>query len=158
MLEDAGRIAEIYNHYIENTVITFEENAVTGEMMADRIVKTQEKGHPFVVYEENGQLWGYAYASTWRSRPAFNITLETSVYVDCNRLGEGIGNQLYVRLIEESRAAGIHSLIGAISLPNDESRQLHQKFGFDLIGNFRETGKKFGRLIDVEFWQLRLKE
>jgi phosphinothricin acetyltransferase len=154
--EDAGKIADIYNYYIKNTVTTFEEEAVTETIIADRIAKIQEKGHPYIVYEENGQLVGYAYASTWRARPAFNITLETSLYLDCNRLGGGIGSKLYAQLIEKSRKTGIHSLIGVISLPNDGSRRLQQKFGFDLIGNFRETGKKFGRLIDVEFWQLIL--
>ncbi|MDR1810401.1 MAG: GNAT family N-acetyltransferase [Prevotella sp.] len=154
--EDAGRIAEIYNHYIENTVITFEDTAVTAAIMADRIAQIQEKGRPFIVYEENGETLGYAYASTWRARPAFNITLETSVYIDVKHLGQGIGSRLYAQLIERTRAIGIHSLIGVIALPNDVSRRLHQKTGFDLIGNFRKTGQKFGRLVDVEFWQLRL--
>ena len=69
---------------------------------------------------------------------------------------QGIGSLLFTRLIQESVKINIHSLIGVISLPNEPSRRLHNKFGFKLIGNFKESGKKFNKLIDVEFWQFIL--
>lgn len=155
-IADAKCIADIYNYYIKETIITFEEILVTEEDIAHRIEKIRKKGYPFFVYEDKGKVIGYAYLSNWRERSAYDITLETSVYLDRNHIGSGIGSILYKELIERARKINIHSLIGVISLPNDESRRLHSKFDFKLIGNFKESGKKFNKLIDVEFWQLML--
>jgi phosphinothricin acetyltransferase len=96
---------------------------------------------------------GYAYLSNWRTRSAYDISLETSIYLDIQSMGRGIGTVLYKELIEKSREINIHSLIGVISLPNEASQKLHKKLGFQLVGNFRESGRKFNQLIDVEFWQ-----
>lgn len=153
---DAGRIAEIYNYYIAETIITFEYDLVNEDDIRKRIEKVHSKGYPFFVYEKDGEIAGYAYLSNWRERVAYDITLETSVYLDHTLTGSGIGSILYAELIERARLIDLHSLIGVISLPNDTSRRLHEKFGFKLIGNFRESGIKFGKLIDVEFWQLML--
>lgn len=155
-LADAERIAEIYNYYIEETIITFEYDPLTTDDMKSRISKIKDKGFPFFVYEEEGNILGYAYLSNWRERVAYDITLETSVYLDNNATGRGLGSILYKELIERARNINIHSLIGVISLPNETSQRLHSKFGFELVGNFRESGIKFGKLIDVEFWQLIL--
>lgn len=155
-LADAGRIADIYNYYIENTIITFEYEPVTEDDIRQRIIKIQQKNYPYFVYETDGNIIGYAYLNNWRERVAYDITLETSVYLDHKMMGGGVGSILYKELISRARKIDIHSLIGVISLPNDESRHLHRKFDFELIGNFRESGVKFGKLIDVEFWQLIL--
>lgn len=155
-LADAKRIAEIYNYYIEETVITFEYDTVSEEQIQERIRKVTAKGFPYFVYEKDGEITGYAYLSNWRERVAYNITLETSVYLDHNAIGSGVGSILYQELIERARKINIHSLIGGISLPNEASQRLHEKFNFKLVGNFRESGVKFGKLIDVEFWQLIL--
>jgi phosphinothricin acetyltransferase len=151
---DAGRIAEIYNYYIEHTIVTFVEEKISVEDMAKRIEEVLQKGYPYIVCEESGEVVGYAYANTWRPHAAYGITLETSVYLDIRFVGKGLGYMLYAELIERTKKIGIHSLIGVLSLPNDASRRLHAKMGFQLAGLFRETGKKFNRLIDVEFWQL----
>jgi phosphinothricin acetyltransferase len=156
MLSDAIRITEIYNYYIENTIITFEEEKITAEETERRIKSILEKNYPYIVYEEEGQLTGYAYLNNWRSRSAYDITLETSIYLDIQQLGKGKGNLLYKELIERAKGTNIHSLIGVISLPNEASRNLHKKLGFQLVGNFRESGLKFNRRIDVEFWQLMI--
>lgn len=153
---DAKRIADIYNYYIKNTIVTFEYDPVTEQDITTRIKKITGKGYPFFVYEENGEIIGYAYLNNWRERVAYNITLETSIYLDHNTTGRGIGGILYQELIERARKINTHSLIGGISLPNATSQKLHLKFGFQLVGNFRESGIKFGKLIDVEFWQLIL--
>lgn len=155
-LADAKQIADIYNYYIRQTIITFEEEVVSAQDIEQRIKKVTAKGYPFFVYEENGVIVGYAYLSNWRERSAYDITLETSVYLNHNSIGSGIGSVLYKELIVRAKKINIHSLIGVISLPNDESRKLHKKFNFELIGNFKESGKKFDKLIDVEFWQLIL--
>ncbi|GHV18690.1 hypothetical protein FACS1894169_15520 [Bacteroidia bacterium] len=153
---DAARIAEIYNYYIEETIITFEYDRVTESDIRQRIEKVLKKGFPYFVYEKDGEVVGYAYLDNWRERVAYDITLETSVYLDRNLIGRGVGSILYQELIDRARKINIHSLIGVISLPNEQSQKLHRRFNFELIGNFRESGVKFGKLIDVEFWQLIL--
>lgn len=155
-LADADRIAEIYNYYIRETIVTFEYDPVTGEDIKERIKKVTEKNFPYFVYEQEERVIGYAYLNNWRERAAYDITLETSVYLDHNLTGSGIGSILYQELIDRARKINIHSLIGVVSLPNEQSQKLHRKFNFKLIGNFRESGVKFGKLIDVEFWQLIL--
>lgn len=155
-LSDAKRIAEIYNPYIKDTIITFEEELVTERDIAERIRYITTKNFPYIVYEENGNVVGYAYLSNWRTRSAYDITLETSVYIDEKAQAKGLGSILYAELINKAREINIHSLIGVISLPNPISQKLHEKFNFELVGNFKESGLKFNKLIDVEFWQLIL--
>lgn len=156
-LSDAKTIADIYNFYIENTVITFEEKVVTQYDIEQRIEKTLAKNFPYIVYEIDNDILGYAYLDNWRSRSAYDITLETSVYLHPEATKKGLGSILYAELIKRAKDIHIHSLIGVISLPNTPSQALHKKFNFELIGNFKEAGIKFNRLIDVEFWQLILK-
>jgi phosphinothricin acetyltransferase len=129
---------------------------VDEEEIKRRILKVQGKGFSYIVCEQDGEVAGYAYLNDWRERAAYNITLETSVYLDRKATGKGLGSILYRELIDRAREINIHSLIGGVSLPNPESRRLHEKFNFEPVGNFRESGIKFGRLIDVEFWQLIL--
>lgn len=155
-LQDAGNIAEIYNYYIKNTVITFEEELVSRSDMEERMQKVWKKKLPFIVVEDNCTIIGFAYLGTWRERSAFDITAETSIYLHKDHLGNGLGSKLYKELIARSLETDLHSLVSAISLPNDISRAIHQKLGFKPIGNFERTGLKFGKLIDVEFWQLDL--
>lgn len=153
---DAGRIAEIYNYYIKHTIITFEEETIDADEIERRIKSVQKKNYPYLVYENDGLLIGYAYLSNWRTRSAYDKTLETSIYLDINHIKKGIGTVLYRQLIEESRKINMHSLIGVISLPNEASQKLHEKLEFQRIGNFKESGLKFNQWIDVEFWQLFL--
>lgn len=157
-LEDAQRIADIYNYYVQNTIITFENTVVSSLEIEQRIRKIKQKGYPFIVYLEQGCVIAYAYVDNWRTRSAYDITLETSIYVDKEYQRKGVGKSLYNKLINLSQKLNIHSLIGVISLPNDPSRNLHENLGFSLVGNFKESGKKFNQFIDVEFWQLILKE
>ena len=154
-LADAQQIARIYNHYIAESVVTFEEKTLSDDEMEQRIAAVVAKGRPYIVCETDGVVAGYAYLDTWRSRSAFDITMETSIYLAPGAQGKGMGTELYAELIRLGREAGFRSLIGVVSLPNDVSSHIHRKAGFELIGTFREVGRKFGQLIDVEFWQLR---
>ena len=153
-LSDAKRIAEIYNYYIEHTAVTFEKEKVSEEEIRRRMEGILQKNFPYIVYEENGKVDGYASLNNWHPRPAYDITLEASIYLDIESQGNGIGTLLYSELIKRAETLGIHSIIGSISMPNDTSRRLHEKFGFQLAGTLKEAGLKFGKLIDVEFWQL----
>lgn len=153
---DAHRIAELYNYYIRKTIVTFDEQPLSITEMENKISVIQEKGYPFIVYELDNTIVAYAYLNNWRNRSAFNITLETSIYVDNRYQQKGIGMLLYNELIKTARQLKLHSLVAAVSLPNEASRKIHSRLGFKLVGNFKESGLKFGKLIDVEFWQLFL--
>lgn len=154
--EDAEDIVAIYNYYIENTIITFELSKITPDEERKRIKKILDNEYPFIVYEEQGKIIGYAYLSQWRERAAYKNTLETSIYVHKDHLNKGLGQKLYKELIESGKKQGVHVLIGGLSMPNPQSQKLHEKLGFRKVGYFKEVGVKFNRYIDVEFWQLNL--
>ncbi|HWA27119.1 MAG TPA: arsinothricin resistance N-acetyltransferase ArsN1 family B [Lacunisphaera sp.] len=153
---DAATIARIYNHYVTNTIVTFEEEAVSGREIANRIAEVQTAGRPWIAWEENCRVLGYAYANSWKSRCAYRFALETTIYLDKDATGRGGGTQLYTALIVMLREARIHSLIGGIALPNAASVALHEKLGFQKIGQFKEVGRKFDQWIDVGYWELML--
>lgn len=153
--EDASQICTIYNYYIENTIVTFEETPVSESEMKSRIVQTIQK-HPWIVYEQDGVIIGYAYASEWKSRCAYKYSVETTVYLKSDAKGHGIGSILYGELIRLLREKNLHAAIGGIALPNEASVVLHEKFGFEKIGQFKQVGYKFDTWIDVGYWELIL--
>ena len=153
---DASGIAEIYNHYVATTVITFEEAAVSAPEMARRIAEAGSASLPWIVAERDGKIAGYAYASPWKARSAYRFSVEVTVYVHPGCPREGIGRQLYEELLSGLRAQGIHAAFGVIALPNEASVALHERFGFAKVAHLTEVGFKFDRWIDVGYWQLRL--
>jgi phosphinothricin acetyltransferase len=152
---DANAICGIYNHYIAHTVITFEQDLVAPEAMAQRIVETMAS-YPWLVCEDDAGLAAYAYGTRWRSRAAYDCTVESTVYVHRERIGQGYGLGLYRELIAALRARRMHAVVGCIALPNPASVALHERCGFRQVGHFPEAGRKFGRWVDVGFWQLVL--
>ncbi len=153
--EDASQICAIYNYYIENTIVTFEETPVSESEMKSRIVQNTQK-HSWIVYEQDGEIIGYAYASEWKSRCAYKYSVETTVYLKNDAKGHGIGSILYGELIRLLREKNLHAAIGGIALPNEASVALHEKFGFEKIGQFKQVGYKFDTWIDVGYWELIL--
>ncbi|HSG63514.1 MAG TPA: GNAT family N-acetyltransferase [Gammaproteobacteria bacterium] len=153
---DASRICEIYNHYVRETVITFEEEPVAEGEMAQRIERVT-KSHPWLVFEENGAIAGYAHAGPWHPRTAYRFTAESTIYLAPEATGRGIGSELYAALLTELRRRKIHCVIGAIALPHPVSVGLHEKLGFSKIGHIKEMGYKLGRWVDVGYWQLLFK-
>lgn len=153
---DAAAIAAIYNHYVESTVISFEEAPVAADTMAARIADVQQGELPWLVALVDGKIAGYAYATKWRVRAAYRFSVESSVYIDKDSAGLGLGTALYTALIERLRLAGRHLVIGGIALPNDASVALHEKMGYTKVAHFSEVGLKFGRWIDVGYWELRI--
>jgi phosphinothricin acetyltransferase len=154
-LDDAPSICEIYNHYILNSWATFEEVPVAPSEMSRRIVETTQS-YPWFVCEEDGKLLGYAYARRWNERAAYRYSTEAGVYLDPTTVGKGKGSALLDALLSELRARKFHCVIGGISLPNEASVSLLLKFGFRQVAHFKETGYKFGKWIDVGYWQLML--
>ena len=150
---DSSAIAAIYNHYIAQTVITFEEEAVPAPEMARRIEEAGSASLPWLVSEREGKVLGYAYATPWRARSAYRFSVEVTVYVDpdCPRMG--IGRRLYEELLPKLEDRGAHAAFGVIALPNDASVALHERLGFAKVAHLREVGWKFGRWIDVGYWQ-----
>lgn len=153
---DAQVIAEIYNHYVRNTVITFEEEEVTASEMIARIEKILSSGFSWLVAVVDGQVIGYAYSSKWHARSAYRHTAEVSVYLSPNQQTKGWGSKLYKHLFNTLQEKSIRIAIGCIALPNRESVALHEKFGMQKVGHFREVGLKFGEWIDVGYWQVQL--
>jgi phosphinothricin acetyltransferase len=153
---DAERICAIYNHYVTTTTVSFEEDAVGAQEMAQRIADVGAAGLPWLVLEVDGVLAGYAYATKWRVRPAYRYSVESSVYLDKDSTGRGLGRVLYASLLDELRARGLHLVIGGIAQPNAGSVGLHEALGFRKVAHFSEVGRKFGRWVDVAYWELRL--
>jgi L-amino acid N-acyltransferase YncA len=153
---DAESIARIYNHYIQNTVITFEEEPVAAQTMATRVADVQGLSLPWLVAEIENVIIGYAYATKWKARSAYRYSVETTIYLQHGCAGRGIGTTLYSELLRNLREHGIHVAIGGAAVPNEASVALHEKLGFEHVGTFRQVGFKHDRWVDVAYWQLAL--
>jgi len=154
--DDAASIASLYNHYVENTIITFETDPVSAGEIASRIREVTDAGLPWLIAERHGQVAGYAYATKWKGRCAYRFSVESSVYVGAEHAGQGIGTELYAALLDRLRSGTTHVVIGGIALPNEGSQALHERFGFRKVAHFEQVGFKFERWIDVGYWQLVL--
>ena len=151
-INDARAICDIYNYYVLNTIITFEEIPVLPPEMEQRIVSITEK-YPWLVYIEKNEVVAYAYASQWKVRSAYNRTVETGIYVKNDLSGKGIGSELYSALLSVLKEKQFHAVLGGIALPNDHSIALHEKLGFQKVGQLNEVGFKLGKWIDVGYWE-----
>lgn len=152
--EDAPRIADIYNPYVRDTAISFEEAAVSAEAMADRMAKVRQAGLPWLVAEHAGEVVAYAYATRWRERHAYRYSVECTVYAAPECRGTGVGQALYEVLFPGLRAAGLHAVIAVIALPNPSSIALHERLGMRKVAHFTQVGFKFGQWHDVGNWQI----
>jgi phosphinothricin acetyltransferase len=153
---DADRICAIYNHYVVTTTISFEEAPVAATDMRQRILDVASANLPWLVMCEGDTLIGYAYATKWRVRAAYRYSVESSIYLDPDYAGKGAGGTLYEALLAELRQRELHLVIGGIAQPNEASVRLHERLGFRKVAHFSEVGLKFGRWIDVGYWQLPL--
>jgi len=154
--DDAAAICAIYNPYIEYTTISFEEKPVAVSDMAERIASSQAQGLPWLVAEASGDMLGYAYATHWRTRPAYRHAVESSIYMRQATVGQGVGKLLYRELIRRLAVPGLHPVIGGVAQPNPASDGLHRALGFRQVAHFEQVGRKFGRWLDVAYWQLPL--
>jgi phosphinothricin acetyltransferase len=152
---DAAALCGIYNYYIANTVITFEEEELEPAAMEARIRDITGK-YPWFVWEEDGELLGYAYAHKWNERAAYRFSAEDSVYLRHDVLGRGFGRRLLGQVIAELRKTNIRVLMSVITMPNERSVALHEGFGFQKAAEFREIGYKLNRWLNVGYWELLL--
>ncbi len=152
-LTDADDIRDIYNGYILNSRITFEEQVITSENIIERI-QNITKNYPWLVYENDGNVLGYTYAVRWKERSAYRHSVETAIYLHPNVLGQGIGTRLKSALLDELKSFGVHCVISGIALPNPASIALCEKFGFSKVAHFKEVGFKMKLWVDVGYWEL----
>ena len=152
---DLQRVCDIYNHYILTTNASFEVDPVPVEEMEKRVLDFTSV-YPWLVFEEDGEVFGFCYASKWRPRPAYRYTAEVTIYLDKGHLSKGIGKMLYKELFAQLKDLGIHSMIAAIALPNEKSQALHESLGFKQVAHFKDMGFKLERWIDVGYWQCML--
>jgi len=152
-IEDAQQLLDIYNYFVVNTVITFDLEALSLDAFKEKIT-TVSADYPFIVYEENSEILGYAYGSKFRPKPAYNNTVESTVYLKHGAQGKQIGSKLYNELLFLLKQKNVHVVLGVLTLPNEASVKLHEKFGFKEVAHLKEVGLKFGKWQDVGFWQL----
>ncbi|MDR0637081.1 MAG: GNAT family N-acetyltransferase [Treponema sp.] len=152
---DAAAIAAIYNPYIEQTVISFEEMPVSLTSMEARI-RAIGAEYPYLVWEDNNEVLGYAYLNKWKERLAYRFAVEDSIYIKMGHERKGIGRALLTRLIDEAHRRSLHAMVAVITVPNERSVGLHEKLGFRKIGQLDEIGFKLGNWLDVGYWELLL--
>ena len=152
---DCAQLCSIYNHYVRDTVITFDLEEKDEEDFKTEIAQLIRE-QPYLVACQGDKVLGYAYSNQWRKRRAYQHAVEASIYMDPAYTSKGIGYHLYLKLINELKARGVHSIIAGISLPNVTSVRLHEKLGFHKVAHFREVGYKFEKWVDVGYWELLL--
>lgn len=157
---DYARIVEIYNHYVLQSAATFDLRPFSVGERAPWFASFSDDGpHQLLVATaatDRGQVVGYAYSTQFNPRPAYEVSVETTVYVDPGRLAAGIGTTLYVELFRRISNCKLHGAYAGITLPNDASERLHLKFGFRRIGIETEVAYKFDRYWSVGRYERRL--
>ena len=156
---DLPYIREIYNYYVANSTVTFDEDAMTLNEWRDKFAYLERLKMPFVVAESpRGQILGYALVSPWKQKKAYRFTVENSIYLGAASTGKGLGRVLLAELIERSRAAGLKEIIAVIADQGaDASIKLHGDFGFEEIGRMGKVGFKFERWLGTVLMQKSLK-
>lgn len=154
-LEDAEQCTGIYSYYVKNTAITYEYDVPSAEEFRGRMADTLAK-YPFIVAEKDGKILGYCYAGRFKKRAAYDRMVETTVYLDLNARGAGIGRRLYEMLEEVLKAQGIIKALAVITLPTTEEEKtvyksvgFHERNGYKLLGKISCSGYKFGRWYDT---------
>lgn len=157
LASDLDRLIEIDNYYIANSNVTFDEKPNAREQKTAWFEKYKTTGpYRLLVVEESGIVFGCCYSSRYREHTAFDQTIETSIYLDPEFRGKGVGTLLYEKLFAEIASEGLHLAVVGIALPNDASVGLHKKLGFTEVGIFQEYAKKNGQFISSVWLQKRL--
>jgi L-amino acid N-acyltransferase YncA len=154
---DAQQIRDIYAPFCENTPVSFETQPPSAREMCQRIAKTL-RSHPWLVYEDEGRVLGFAYASPHRERAAYRWAVDVSAYVREGHRRLGVGRSLYRSLLALLHLQGFYRALAGITLPNAGSVGLHKAMGFQPLGTYQCIGYKCGQWHDVQWFQLALRE
>ncbi|MEM9908765.1 MAG: N-acetyltransferase family protein [Cyanobacteria bacterium P01_D01_bin.44] len=157
--DDVVPLTELYNDYILKTTITFDVTPYTVERRRETWFNHYKATgrHRLFVAEFNSNLIGYATSSQFRTKAAYDTSVETSIYLHPDAHGQGLGTRLYETLFTALKAEDVHRAYAGITLPNSKSIALHEKFGFQSVGRYREVGRKFDRYWDVEWYEKGLR-
>ena len=152
---DLPALTELYNHYVRTSPATFDTEPFTLEQRAGWLAHYAADGpYRLLVAVSSGSLLGYASSSRFNERAGYRTSVSVSAYVAPSSVGQGVGRALYAALRPETCAAGAHRAYAGIALPNPASVALHSSFGFRPVGRYHEVGMKFGRYLDVEWYEL----
>ena len=156
---DLPHIREIYNHYVLNSTVTFDEKPMTIAALRRKFASVQKLSFPYIVaVSPSGQILGYAYVYPWKEKAAYRFTVENSIYLGPASTGKGLGKVLLGELITRSKAAGIKEIIAVIADKGAEgSIKIHKDYGFKDIGHMGKVGFKFGRWLGTYMMQKSLK-
>lgn len=154
-IEDAQALLDIYNYYVLHTTVTFDIEPLALETFQTKIEHIITS-YPFIVFESEGEILGFAYGSRFRPKPAYDYVVESTVYVKHGHHGKQIGSKLYAELLKQLKQTKLHTVLGVLTVPNDASIKLHERFGFKQVATLDEVGFKFGQWQDVGIWQLHL--
>jgi L-amino acid N-acyltransferase YncA len=153
----AGAIRDIYAPFVQDGFVTFETQVPEVEDFEKRIAHYTER-YPWLVMEEDGVVLGYAYASAYRERVAYQWVVECSVYVHGDHQKKGIAAKLYEALFDLLRLQGLYKVYAVITVPNPQSVGFHERMGFTWFATYENVGYKAGKWCDVGWWQLTLTE
>jgi phosphinothricin acetyltransferase len=152
--QDLAQVNDIYNRYVIETHFTFDIEPMTLEARREWFEHYDTTGrHRVVVGLSDSSVVGYACSSRWRPKPAYETSVETSIYVAPDAVGRGIGTRLYEELFKQLQGEDVHRAYAGIALPNQASIALHERFGFKRVAHFTEQGRKFDRYWDVGFYE-----
>lgn len=155
--EDIPHVLEIINHEIVHSTSIWEYDIRSLEQQMAIFNEKNAKNFPFIVAEKNGMIVGFGTYGPFRFKEGYKFTVEHSVYVHHDYIGNGIGSTLLTELIEMAKLQNLHTMIGVIDSENMGSISFHERLGFKKVGHIKETGFKFGRWLDSVFVQLVLK-
>jgi phosphinothricin acetyltransferase len=151
---DLPAVAAIYTHFVLRTTTTFNTEVRTPREWLDRFETAVVAGpYDLLVAERGGQVTGYVETQAFRPKPAYRRSIELSVYVAPDRAGSGAGSALYGALFDRLADSEFHRAYSVIALPNDVSVRFHERWGFVHRGTLTEAGHKFGRYLDVAFYE-----
>lgn len=156
---DLEPLNDMYNQYVKDTHFTFDLEPITIEARREWFTHYRRAGrHRLLVAVSADTVVGYACSSQWRTKPAYETSIETSVYLAPDAVGHGSGTKLYQALFKSLEDEDVHRAYAGIALPNPASVALHERFGFKRVAHFTEQGRKFGRYWDVAWFEKPLGE
>jgi L-amino acid N-acyltransferase YncA len=153
---DIDEMNRIYNQVIVGSHVSFDTEPWTHDQRSVWLVDRNSRGYPVLVARERGQILGVAWSGPWRDKPAYALSVETTIVLDAASTGIGVGSHLYGQLISQLRALGFHRCYGVVALPNDPSVTLHHKLGFTEAGVLDEVGYKDGSFVSIVLLELKL--